>query len=450
MKLLGTGADSLDLEQLIRAQVQADYVYMYPPRQAYHAIEPTALAERVRLSLEGTRLDPVNIYVHFPFCRQICGFCNLYSVPVNRTDELSDYTDLIAREINQWAPLIKNRPVATVYLGGGTPSILPPAELDRCLRDLERALGFSRSGVAEVALEVAPDTVDQAKLRELSSIGINRINLGLQTTSDEGLHQIGRRHGFALARQRIEEALSAGFTNVCVDLIYGLPGQTVGQWRGIVEDVLLLKVPTVCAYPLTLRPSTGFSRRGVTVDGADQYTKYDIALDLFRAAGYEQETHVRYVIPERGGYQQKRNHWAGQDVIGVGAGARGYLRCCDYRNGYSIRRRREALETYRSRVLAGQTPITSGYCIDRDERMRRRVILGLFELDLRQFRPEFSIDARAAFADEFAVLTRLDLIETAEDRARLTTRGRRYRDIVVQLFFSAQVWKRIQDFDYAE
>jgi oxygen-independent coproporphyrinogen III oxidase len=450
MKLLAGNPREVNLKQLIRDQVQGDYVYMYPPRQAYRPMAPATLETAVQQSLAATVDQPLNLYLHFPFCRQICGFCNLYSVNIRSDDPFAEYVDLLDRELAYWSMLVRGRTVSTIYLGGGTPSILPVAQLDRCLGNIERALGLDRSDVAEVALEVAPDTVDAVKLRQLQAIGITRVNLGLQTTSDEGLHQIGRRHGFSLARQRIESALESGFANVCVDVIYGLPEQTVDQWRATVKEVLNLGASTVCAYPLTLRPNTGFSRRELTICGATQYQKYEIALELLSNAGYQQETHVRYVIAGRGGYLQKSNHWAGQDIVGVGAGARGYLRHCDYRNGYSILRRRAALESYRSRILDGQRPFVDGIALDRDERIRRHVILGLLELDLSWFDHEHSVNVRDVFATELFELARLGLIEDDGAYLRLTGQGRKYRDIVVQRFFSDDVWQRIAAFDYCE
>src|SRR6185437_14467977 len=342
MKLLAESPETVDVKKLIRDQVQGDYIYMYPPRQAYCAINRSWLEALIKSSLERTAAQPLNLYLHFPFCRQICGFCNLYSVVARPDEPFAEYVDVLGREMSRHARLTNGRQIDTIYLGGGTPSILSARELDRCLSHVERAFGTNRSRVAEVAIEVAPDTVDLVKLRELIGIGIKRINLGLQTTSDTGLHEIGRRHGFVGVKQVIHDAMTCGFDNVCIDLIYGLPGQSVDDWRATVEDVLAFGAPTICAYPLTLRPGTGFARKTITLSGADQYRKYEIARELLCAAGYVQETHVRYVVPARGGYLQKRNHWAGQDILGIGAGARGYLRDCDYRNGYSIRRRRTA------------------------------------------------------------------------------------------------------------
>jgi oxygen-independent coproporphyrinogen III oxidase len=450
MKLLADSPEKVDVERLIHDQVQGDYIYMYPPRQAYYPMDRDWLESLLVSSLASTAGQALNLYVHFPFCKQICGFCNLYSV-VSRPDEpFSDYVDLLGHEMQRWARLTKRRSVETIYLGGGTPSILPAAELDRCLTHIEQAFQADRRQVTEVALEVAPDTVDKARLHEFLAVGINRINLGLQTTSESGLHLIGRRHGFSEVSQVIHDAMACGFDNVCIDLIYGLPEQSVSQWQHIVEGVLAFGAPTICAYPLTLRPNTGFAHKTITLDGRDQYRKYEIAREILTAAGYIQETHVRYVIPAKGGYRQKQNHWAGQDVLGVGAGARGYLRDCDYRNGYSIRRRRAALESYYALEQYERWSATSGFYLDQDERMRRRVVLGLLDLDRNEFRAEFGTDVVDVFGEQFSTLQRLELVRVTDDDVSLTHRGRMYRDLLVQMFFSRDVWKRIGDFDYME
>jgi oxygen-independent coproporphyrinogen III oxidase len=450
MKLLAESPEKVNVERLIDDQVQGDYIYMYPPRQAYYPMPNGWLTGLVAESLEKTSALPLNLYLHYPFCRQICGFCNLYSVVARPGEPFAEYVDLLGREMRHYSALTEGRPIDTIYLGGGTPSILPVAELDRSLSLIEKTFLVDRRNVAEVAIEVAPDTVNKDRLKQFSDIGINRINLGLQTTSDASLHQIGRRHGFSAVSQVIYDAMNCGFDNVCIDLIYGLPQQTVDQWRTIVDDALAFRAPTICAYPLTLRPNTGFAHRTIQLSGSAQYLKYEIARQKFGDAGYTQETHVRYIEPAKGGYRQKQNHWAGQDVLGIGAGARGYLRDCDYRNGYSIRRRRDALDAYYEQASGGEWVAMSGFYLNTDERMRRRVILGLLALNRDHFRTEFAVDVVDVFSEQFDCLKRLDLVVIDQDRIYLTDRGRKYRDLIVQLFFSGEVWKRIADFDYME
>lgn len=450
MKLLADSPAGVDIRALISEQVQGDYIYMYPPRQAYSAFDNKTALSLIDRSLQHTRTDQVNLYLHFPFCKQICKFCNLYAVPVGHESLFGAYTDMLQREMRSWSTRLDGRRIDTIYLGGGTPSLMPVEILDRVLRSLEEVFSIDVTDVAEVALEVAPDTVDAGKLRDLSSIGINRVNIGLQSATDEEIRSIGRHHGFQLAHQSIADALEAGFRNVCVDLIYGLPGQSIESWTSTLEKVISLSAPTVCAYPLTLRPGTGFGRRGVTVDGQTQYRKYELARDMLRAVGYEQETHVRYVVAGIGGYRQKVNHWAGQDIIGIGAGARGYLHGLDYRNGYSLRHRKSALVAYMEDMSNGRSPVRSGYELDADERLRKSIILGLLNLDRIALTKRHGIDPFAAFTDIFEDLRSLGLVKISDAEIRMTELGRKYRDLVVQRFFSSDVWKRIEMFDYSE
>ncbi|TCO13512.1 oxygen-independent coproporphyrinogen-3 oxidase [Kribbella steppae] len=450
MKLLADSPQDVDIRALMSSDTQGDYIYMYPPRQAYSTIDGRTATSVIDKSLEHTQHDPVNLYLHFPFCKQICKFCNLYAVPLGDDSLFDAYVTMLEREMQSWSARIGGRPIDTVYLGGGTPSLLPVDALDRVLRGIEKTFSVDMDSVAEVALEVAPDTVDARKLHDLQGIGINRVNLGLQSATDEEIRSIGRRHGFDRAQRSIVDALEAGFGNVCIDLIYGLPGQSVESWIATLEKVVALSAPTVCAYPLTLRPGTGFGRRGVSIEGHDQYRKYELARDVLRSVGYEQETHVRYVVAGVGGYRQKVNHWAGQDIVGLGAGARGYLHRLDYRNGYSLRRRKSALVTYMEDMTDGRCPIRSGFELDPDERLRKALILGLLNLDRRRVVTHHGVDPVDAFPGIFDELTSLDLAQVDDDRIALTEAGRKFRDLVVQLFFSSDVWKRIKEFDYSE
>jgi oxygen-independent coproporphyrinogen III oxidase len=163
-----------------------------------------------------------------------------------------------------------------------------------------------------------------------------------------------------------------------------------------------------------------------------------------------QETHVRYITPGVGGYRQKKNHWAGQDILGMGAGGRGYLYGCDYRNGYSIKRRHSALDAYTANISGGHPPYNTGFVLTDDERMRRRVILGLLDLDRIAFKAEFGIDIADRFPRELGELDDLGLAHITEDRVQLTRDGRRYRDLIAQMFFSRDVWDRVREFDYME
>ncbi|AWW37789.1 coproporphyrinogen dehydrogenase [Streptomyces sp. AS58] len=429
--------------------VHADYMYMYPPRQTYRplALSPAELEAKLRASFG--RSDVLNLYVHVPFCRQICSFCNLYTTTGEGTDH-REYTTAVLEEASRYTRFTEPKTVATLYFGGGTPSLLAPellgAMTERLLAD------FSAPGTpapSEIALEVDPATVDQARLRDLRQAGINRVNLGYQSLVPEEVTRIGRREG-ARRTQALEIALGTGFDNVCVDLIYGLERQTDDAWRTSVRTVAAMAPQTVCAYPLTTRPLTSYGKRGYTFVPAETlYRRYDIAHELLTAAGYRQETHVRWVRGG-GGYVQKVNHWRMQNVLGLGAGARSYLWELDTRNGYSLRSRGDALHSYLRAAGTDTLPITDGYLMTDEERRRKAVVLNLLHLDRSWFTSLFGTDPVEAFPVEFACLADAGICEIGPSEIRLTAHGTRIRDLAVQMFISPEVRDRLGKFSYSE
>jgi oxygen-independent coproporphyrinogen-3 oxidase len=236
-----------------------------------------------------------------------------------------------------------------------------------------------------------------------------------------------------------------------VDLIYGLEGQDFRSWQASVDEVIRLGPPTVCAYALTLRPRTGFAARGYQIlDGAEQYAKYDYANDALKNSGYTQETNVRWVRGPDGGYIQKQNHWALEAIVGLGAGARGYLWECDYRNGYSVRHRMRALRDYLESVDRYGHGRTDGFLMDNDERRRKAVILGLIDLDRFAYRDRFGAWPEDHFHDELKMLSDLELITDHAGRLKFTALGIRHRDLLVQQFFSPRVQQLLESFSYDE
>jgi oxygen-independent coproporphyrinogen III oxidase len=449
MRTVRTGGSREELRSVLARRPPADYVYAYPPRQAYRPVRPEDLRSATERSLAGA--DSVDLYLHFPFCRQICSFCNLYAVVGSDKGAFERYVDSLLVEASTYAPLIAGKAISTVYLGGGTPSQVPPQLVDSLLDGLERLYGFDRGAVVEVALEVAPDTVTSSRLADFRAAGVNRVNLGLQTADDREMCGIGRRHGAALSLAAVEAALDAGFHNVCVDLIYGLEGQSEESWETSVATLAALAPPTICAYPLTLRPATGYAARGFTeTDGAVQATRYDHVEQVLGAHGYRQETHVRWALGVAGGYRQKANHWALSNVLGLGAGARGYLWECDYRNGYSARRRMPVLNEWLADVADHGHGRRDGFLMDTGERMRKALVLGLHDLDRTWFKTRFDCDPMAVFSSQLEPLAEFGLLEVGEDRLALTREGMRSRDLLVQPFFSERVLRRVENYNYGD
>ncbi|MGH8545695.1 MAG: coproporphyrinogen-III oxidase family protein [Gammaproteobacteria bacterium] len=445
--------DLAALDRAIADGTRSDYIYMYPPRQAYRTLG--AEDDKIlRLKTDSLRIgDRVNVYVHIPFCQQICGFCNLYTTASRDSELRSRYVAALRRQIHDLGTLLqggRTAAIATMYLGGGTPTSLSVADL-RLLVESFREACPSSNGTTEYAIEADPQTVDDSSLRALHEIGFTRISFGFQSRVSSEIRSIGRQTSPDEQAESVERALSAGFTNVCVDLIYGLPGQSPDAWTHSVEACIDLGPQTICCYPLTLRPNTGFGRKGhVGADGKLSYRLWETADELLKAAGYVQETHVRWSL-NGGGYLQKQLHWGMENVVGLGAGARSYLCHIDTRYGYSILQRRRVLTEFLSRSEAGLPQPVDGYVMTSEERLRKAVVLGLFNLDVDKAQRLSGSDPLKVFEVEFEGLIGRGLLREADNRRlALTTTGSKYRDLIVQMFFSPAVRALAESFDYNE
>lgn len=437
-----------DLDRAISEQRRSDYIYMYPPRQAYRPIarDSEALREEVRAALASQQ--KLNIYVHVPFCHQICGFCNLYATNLRSPETHRAYVDCVLAQISAYLPLIPDVEVSTIYFGGGTPTALAPDTLDRLVTGVLCSFP-RRTEKCEIAIEVDPQTIDAAGLKRLNRAGINRINLGLQTRNDSELKTIGRRYRHAEQWALTREALAVGFDNVCLDLIYGLPGQTHESWATSILDCLELNPHTICCYPLTERPFTGFDKSARSRATDCDYAMWDHADQTLRAAGFKRQSHVRWAR-DGGGYLQKELHWACDNVLGFGAGARSYLWTLDLRNHYSILDRSKALHDFMDRIDRGEVLPAEGLAMNADERLRKATILGLHDLDREKTRARFGVDPVEAFGQDIAGLQDRGLLEAEGMRLRLTESGMKYRDLIVQMFVSEDIRRLTNEFDYRE
>lgn len=449
MQVIFPAVSEIDFDLLLSEDIRSDYVYMYPPRQAYGAVDLASANRLVEESLAAE--DTIDLYLHFPFCRQICAFCNLYAIGAPKGEGEDEYIEVLLQELASYADILKGKVVTTLYLGGGTPSMLSAEGLHRVLQAVEATCGTPIGDIPEVSIEASVDSFDPVKFREFRRIGINRVNVGLQSSEDAELALVGRAHeqGRGVATLRALQEIS--FDNICVDLIYGLQGQSDASWISSLETIIALRPETICAYAITLRPLTGYAKKGYDAIGPRTlYARYDMAVQRLRAAGYEQENHVRFRASKAGGYVQKANHWAGRNVLGVGAGARSYLKAVDLRNGYSARNRKEVYKSYFARIRATGRGYVDGFVMSPDEVLRKRIILGLFDLDLDAVCAELGVDPVVAFADVFRRLEEADAIEWSDRRVRLTPIGARHRDVIAQMFFSGEVSRRLESFSYAE
>ena len=264
---------------------------------------------------------PLGLYIHIPFCKAKCAYCDFYSL-AHSEEKMDAYTAALLRHLEEVAPRAAGMQVDTVYFGGGTPSYLGTARLIRILQTVQRRYDVTRD--AEITLEANPDSAgDWRALRKLRRAGFNRLSLGVQSTDDELLRRIGRVHTCEQVQQAVTAARKAKLTNLSLDLIYGLPGQTMEDWQRTLADAVALGPEHLSCYGLKLEEGTPLwqQRQALTLPDDDaQADMYLYTVAALSEAGYGQYEISNFA---RAGRESRHNlkYWRMQEYAGFGPGA---------------------------------------------------------------------------------------------------------------------------------
>ena len=325
----------------------------------------------------------LGLYIHIPFCRSKCAYCDFYSLP-GREGRMDDYQRALAAHLAEAAPQAACHTVDTVYFGGGTPSFYGEKRLTALLKQIKKQYQVDKQ--AEITLEANPDSVDPKMLTRLRKAGFNRISLGVQSADDGQLASLGRPHTFAQARQAVEWVRAAKFTNISLDLIYGLPGQSQESWHSTVEQILALEPEHISAYGLKVEEGTPLCKRveegEALPDDDDQADYYLWTVERLNRAGYEQYEISNFAKP---GFRSRHNckYWMTMPYMGFGPGAHS-----DFGGRrYSFIR---DLEGYIKGVLEGGSIVDEDDQIPQEERsgeylmLRLRTAHGIEEWEYRR------------------------------------------------------------------
>jgi oxygen-independent coproporphyrinogen-3 oxidase len=285
------------------------------------------ILERLEPRADVAHLAPAfGIYVHIPYCISRCPYCD-FNTYVGIEDTAPDYVDALLREADDWATRAAGRTAGSIFVGGGTPSLLEPPLMRKLLAGLRGT--FAVGDEAEVTIEANPETVDVERLRAYRAAGVNRLSFGAQSFRAGVLATLGRAHSADRTDAAVREARAAGFDNLNLDLIYGTPGETLDDWRLSLERTIALEPEHVSAYALTIEPGTAFGSdvargRMPAPDDDDQAAKYELALDLLADAGYEHYEISNWARPGRA-CRHNLVYWTQGEYAGLGAGAHGHL-----------------------------------------------------------------------------------------------------------------------------
>lgn len=382
-----------------------------------------------------TSLPPLSLYIHVPWCVRKCPYCDFNSHQNEGKLPEMRYVDALLRDLEQELPLVWGRSVQTVFIGGGTPSLLSARAYERLFSGIRALLPLNPA--AEITLEANPGTLEAGRFHDYRTLGINRLSIGIQSFDDDALRALGRIHDARQAFKAVDMAREAGFDNFNLDLMFGLPGQNEARARRDVETAIRLEPAHLSYYQLTIEPNTLFHHQPPPLPDDDPV--HDWQLDNQRRlaeAGFRQYEVSAYA---REGRQCRHNlsYWQFGDYIGIGAGAHGKITSASEQ---SILRRVKQKQPQAYLDTAGSpAALLEQNTVTRDEvgfefmlnalRLTDGVPTPLFQQ--RTGTPISTLRAALQRAEE------LDLIEHSVTHIRPTERGQRYLNSLIELFLSA-------------
>jgi oxygen-independent coproporphyrinogen-3 oxidase len=381
----------------------------YPPSQSRYACYNFAT------------LKPAGIYIHIPFCRSRCSYCD-FATGIYNADAAERYVRCVAQEISSYREVSAHQIVDTIYFGGGTPSLLSPEQLARLLDSVHRLFDVSED--AEVTLEMNPGTVKLPTLEKFRSLGINRASFGAQTFDDRELARLGRSHTADQTRQTFGQLRAVGFDNVSFDLIAGLPGQTIDQWQRNVAEALAMRPEHLSFYLLEVHEGTPLAnhiRSGMQPQPDEELAAemYELMLDHAVAAGYEHYEISNLSLP---GYGSRHNtkYWTGAPYYGFGCSAHSY-------DGHARRWSNERdVDGYMKLIETEQSPIIERRDLDESDRRSEAIFLGLRMMEgysVRDYQRRFGRDLIEQHRDELTRFSEAGLVELNDEVIKLTRSG---------------------------
>ncbi|MFQ5441571.1 MAG: radical SAM family heme chaperone HemW [Thermodesulfobacteriota bacterium] len=347
----------------------------------------------------------IGVYIHIPFCSSKCPYCDFNSVALLPLPEKS-YTDCLCKEFVRLAESEEtdggSHELASIYIGGGTPSLFSAGSIKRVVGEVKKR--FSPQKEIEVTIEANPIRLDARRLAGFLAAGVNRINMGFQSLSDCELKVLGRGHGAAPAVDSYCSAREAGFSNIGVDLIFGLPGQGLKPWADTLKKVVALRPEHISLYNLTIEENTPFyglykdpSRRGLSraalpsplPEEGLELEMYMAAIEALKGQGYIHYEISNFALPERASVHNS-GYWLGRDFLGVGSGAHSFLSYPGWGRRFWNERDPAA---YMEKVMRGGLAISAVEELEERDAAAEAVMLGLRMLgrgiDARDFRSRF-------------------------------------------------------------
>ena len=382
--------------------------------------------------------DPAGLYVHIPFCLQKCSYCDFYSITDPSLHQA--FLDALMIEMNLKSGFALT--FDSLYIGGGTPSVFGAETIARIIEAAHRSFNILKD--AEITLEVNPDTITPEKLEGFRRAGVNRINIGVQSFNPENLNFLGRLHSHSDADIAGQWAREAGFENICLDLICGIPGQTKKAWVADLERALRFEPEHLSCYRLTYEPGTSMDKS--RQKGRFHPLNDDKISDLFTSTieflagrGYAQYEMSSFASTgsgrigqrsfERNRSRHNRKYWSFTSYLGLGPSAHSFK---EPERSWN----RSDVPDYINELAAGRLPPSEREMLSRSQLMMEAIYLGLRQtegININAFEEKFGVNFHQRFSETLKSLEERGLIGTAQNRCALTRKGMLYLDSIVSM-----------------
>ncbi|MBE9128466.1 MULTISPECIES: STM4012 family radical SAM protein [unclassified Coleofasciculus] len=434
------------LQEMLQKSSYQAYVYSYPHKTAYRSINPPISLEK--LWSEENR-KALFLYIHIPFCEMRCGFCNLFTTVKTDSDFVTQYINTVRRQANRVKSALGDATFARFAIGGGTPTQLPLHGLEAILDIAEETMEAKLQDIP-ISVEMSPETVDINKLTLLRDRGVDRASIGVQSFIDAEVLAIHRRQSASQVDTALTLMREAGFPTINIDLMYGLPGQTVDSWLQSIRAALRFQPEEIYLYPLYVRPLTGLGksdrewddsriacyREGRSLLLSEGYTQ--VSMRMFRANHAPEASRPVYCCQADG-------------MVGLGCGARSYTDSLHYSCHYAVSDQevRHILEAFINTPDEAFDSANYGFQLDAEDRRRRYILLSLLSdegLNQVNYCDRFGTDAFIDFP-ELSELIQLNLASLNNHTLVLTQAGIERSDTIGSWLFSDKVRQLMQAYN---
>ncbi|MBO3443199.1 radical SAM family heme chaperone HemW [Clostridium sp. CCUG 7971] len=364
----------------------------------------------------------LGLYIHIPFCVSKCNYCDFNSFKMDKIAK-DKYLKDLKKEMELYSKNLKeDNYITSVFLGGGTPSILNSNELKYIFENIN--LYFNVKKNAEITVECNPGTLTKEKLKMMKEIGVNRLSIGLQAVQDYHLKSIGRIHTYDEFEKNYKDALEVGFNNINIDLMYALPNQTFEDWKESLEKIVSLNPSHISAYSLILEEGTKLyemyeNNEFNVIDEDTDINMYNYTINYLKSNGYNQYEISNYA-KDKCECEHNILYWKCNHYIGLGPGASGYINDFRYKNV-------ESLKEYHEKLFLNEKPIESKENLTIDDKIQEKIFMGLRMnegIKFKDFKEEFNINFKEKYSKKIKKLKERKLINEDITGIRLTQKGR--------------------------